>query len=163
MKPDTGRRLEQRPVLSRVKRRTCSRDRQDGSEGRRPVGEGIEELESRNEVMPPKSTDPASAVRASTRPRPTLRTTSPDATPAARLAPLGPAHVPPASFRRHAPPRASCPAHVGSLPRRSPDAHPSSSARRLAPGEIDREEREDSNDDRSTGEIAKELERKRGK
>jgi hypothetical protein len=50
-----------------------------GSEGQRPVGEGIEELESRNEVMPLKSTDPASAVRASMRPRPTSRITSPDA------------------------------------------------------------------------------------
>jgi hypothetical protein len=44
----------------------------DGSEGQQPVGEGIEELESRNEVMPPKSTDPASAVSGSARPRPIL-------------------------------------------------------------------------------------------
>jgi hypothetical protein len=41
--------------------------------------------------------------------------------------------------------------------------HLPSAASRLAPGEIDREEREGSNDDRSTGEITKELQRKRGK
>jgi hypothetical protein len=63
----------------------------DGSEGQQPVGEGIEELESRNEVMPPKSTDPASAVSGSTRPRPMPRTTSPDAVPTARLVLLSPA------------------------------------------------------------------------
>jgi hypothetical protein len=94
------------------------------------------------------------------RPRPMSRNTSPNAAPAARLVPLGPAHAPPALC--HHLTHASCPPAIPTTrqshaavnqihhptpalvayPAGHPTPDPSSAARRLTPGEIYTKERE---------------------